>query len=54
MKKIFLEKKAQTAVETLLIVVAAVVMAIVVGAFIKSLPPQLESKANNIVNDLTS
>lgn len=54
MKEIFSEKKAQTAVETLLIVVAAVVMAIVVGAFIKSLPPQLEHRMKDITNDLTS
>jgi len=45
--KFLKEQKAQTAIETLLIIVAAVVVAIIVGMFLKSIPPQLEHKISN-------
>ncbi|MEW6294774.1 MAG: class III signal peptide-containing protein [Candidatus Diapherotrites archaeon] len=41
------EQKAQTAIETLLIIVAAVVVAIIVGAYLKTFPGRVENEINN-------
>ncbi len=48
------EKKAQTSIEYLLILAAAVVLAVVVGLYLKSIPPRIHDEAGgkteNIIN----
>ena len=40
------EQKAQTAVETMLMIAAAVIIAVAVGLYLKSIPPAVEHKVN--------
>lgn len=41
------DSKAQAAVETMLMIAAAVVIAVAVGLFLKSIPPSIENTVNN-------
>jgi uncharacterized protein (UPF0333 family) len=49
---LYSEEKGQTALETLLIIAAAVILAAVVGLYLKSLPPRIEHKAKNQTNQI--
>lgn len=41
------DQKAQSAVETMLMIAAAVIIAVVVGLYLKSIPTSIENTVNN-------